>query len=321
MQRIAVVVVLPPRTLLLDLAGPIEALRIANRVQDEVAFDVSYVAAGPVTCSIGLGLTGAGPLPARVEPGAVVLIAGAAGEAVAGRADEQALVEWLRHAIRPGHTLVTVCAGALFAARAGLLDGYECTTHHDCCALLARWAPAARVLENRLFVEDRDRLTSAGVTAGVDLMLHLIARWCGPAAALAVARSLVVYLRRGPGDPQLSPWLEGRNHLHPAVHRVQDAIAAEPGRDWTLETLADAAHTSPRHLSRLFNQHAGMTVTDAVGRARVAVARGLLQETRLDMESVAERAGFGSARHLRRVWRRFYADAPSAARPSFNAAM
>jgi transcriptional regulator GlxA family with amidase domain len=321
-RRIPIVVVLPPRSLLLDIAGPMEVLRVANVVQDQVAFDVTYAAPSPVThSSIGLHLTGAVPLPAQLDDEAVVVVVGSASrvlgelpDATADACAEASIIDWLRAAIRPGHLLVSICEGALLAARAGLLDGYACTTHHACCARLAKAAPLARVIENRLFVEDRNRLSSAGVTAGIDLMLHLVAMWIGPAATLAIARTLVVYLRRGPDDPQLSPWLEGRNHLHPAVHRAQDAIAANPAGDWSLGELAHIAHTSPRHLSRLFTAHAGMTVTDAVSRARVALARDLLGQTRLDMERVAERAGFGSARQMRRVWQRFYATPPTEAR-------
>lgn len=319
-RRIPVLVVLPPRTLLLDVAGPIEALRMANAVQGAVQFDVSYAAPGEaVRSSVGLGLTGAGPLPDELPGDAVVVVAGSATEVLGLRGgddsgEEAAIVAWLRRAVQPGHTVVSVCSGALLAGRAGLFDGLACTTHHACCAELAAAAPRARVLENRLFVGDGGRWSSAGVTAGVDLMLHLLAGWAGPGAALAVARNLVVYLRRGPDDPQLSPWLEGRNHLHPVVHRAQDALAADPGREWSVEALARAAHASPRHLSRLFAVHAGMTVTDAVNRTRVALARDLLSQTRLDMERVAERAGFGSARQMRRVWRRFHPTPPAGAR-------
>ena len=316
-RRIPVLVVLPPRALLLDLAGPLEVLRVANDAQQAVAFDVAYTAPQPATrCSVGLVLSGADPLPAAVEDGAVVLVPGSSRAAPTAHhaQDEAAIVAWLGAVVRPGHTLVTVCDGALLAARAGLLDGYACTTHHASCARLAAAAPRARVLEDRLFVEDRDRFSSAGVTAGVDLMLHLVARWAGPGAALAAARTLVVYMRRGPNDPQLSPWLEGRSHLHPAVHRAQDAIAAEPARDWSLAALGRAAGASPRHLSRLFQAHAGMTVTDAVNRSRVALARELVERTDLAMEQVAERAGFGSARQMRRVWGRFHPTPPSRAR-------
>lgn len=318
-RRIPVLVVLPPRALLLDLAGPLEVLRVAGAAQDRIAFDVAYAAPEAITrCSVGLELSGAGPLPDTIEDSAVILVPGSSShtmgpsrDAAADVAAEARIVAWLRAAIRPGHTLVTVCDGALLAGRAGLLDGYACTTHHASCAKLADAAPLAQVLENRLFVEDRDRFSSAGMTAGVDLMLHLVTLWVGPQTALATARTLVVYLRRGANDPQLSPWLEGRGHLHPAVHRAQDAIAADPARDWSLAELGRLAGASSRNLLRMFMAYVGMTITDAVNRGRVVLARDLIEGSELDMEQVAERAGFGSARHMRRVWLRFHPTAPS----------
>lgn len=323
LKVVPVYVVVPPRVLLLDAAGPVEVLRKANLEQQAVRFVVSYV--GPratVASSIGLVLADIAPLPESLPEDALVVIAGstddpmephAASQGVDER-DEAAIVTWLARAIRPGIRLVSICSGALLAARAGLLDDHDCTTHHGCVAALARLAPKARIRENRLFVEDGDRLTSAGITAGIDLMLHIVAQMAGPGCALAVARYLVVYLRRAGSDPQLSPWLEGRNHIHPAVHRAQDAITGDPARNWTVETLADASATSPRHLSRLFNAHAGMSVTAYVNLMRVALARELLAGSRLDIETVAERAGFASPRQLRRAWGRFNDLPPSRSR-------
>jgi transcriptional regulator GlxA family with amidase domain len=331
---VPVYVVLPPRTLLLDAAGPVEVLRRANMEQERVRFDVHYVGPTPsVMTSIGLAMTGIEPLPDALPAEAMVIVAGSvevimpaardaggvphAAYGSRSRADgdnDAAIVAWLRAAIRPGHTLVSICSGAVLAARAGLLDGYACTTHYSTCAQLAAIAPKARVLENRLYVEDRDRFTSAGVTAGIDLMLHLVARLTDHACALAIARYMVVYLRRGGADPQLSPWLEGRNHIHPAIHRVQDAVTADPARPWTLDALADVAGASARHLSRLFNEQVGMSITDYRNRLRVALARELLGHTRLDMERIAERAGFASTRQLRRAWRQLYTTPPNHAR-------
>lgn len=323
-RTIPVLVVLPPRCLLLDVAGPLEVLRRANLEQRELRFDVRYVAATrALTCSIGLRMDGLGALPRRLPADAIVVIAGSVDEVAFADAErqpdrdaayEQAIVDWLRTSAGRMRTLVSICSGALLAARAGLLDGRLCTTHFDCCAELAALAPAARVVEDRLYVEDEDCWTSAGVTAGVDLMLHLVARWTGPACAAAIARQLVVYLRRGGGDPQLSPWLDGRNHLHPAVHRAQDLITRQPAAAWPLARVAAAIGTSPRQLSRLFNQHAGMSLPDYVNGLRVALAAELLGQTHLDMDRIAERCGFGSARQLRRAWRRLHATPPRQAR-------
>jgi transcriptional regulator GlxA family with amidase domain len=327
MRRIPVYVVVPPRLLLLDVAGPLEVVRWANHVQEAVCFEVHYV--GPsssLQTSIGLTLAKIDPLPSEIPREALVLLAGdveqvmkCGGQASPGRskadaADEEAIVEWLRAVIRPSHKLISICSGALLAARAGLLNGRACTTHYSCCTELALLAPKAKVLENRLYVEDGECYSSAGITAGVDLMLYIVSQLTDQSCAVAIARYLVVYLRRSGADPQLSPWLEGRNHIHPAVHRVQDGIAGDPTKSWTLSRLAKIAGAGNRHLSRLFNQSVGMSVKDYSNRLRIALAKQLLSQTSLDMECVAERVGFASSRQLRRAWRRIYTTAPRQAR-------
>lgn len=320
-RRIPVIVVVPSRPVMFDIAGPIEVLRTANLCQEDVRFEVRYVGASPaVQSSIGLSVGNLEPLPDAIPADAMILLCGNTRRAILGDAPsdpraeathDSRTVDWLRARVGSGNTIVCMCSGSLLAARAGLLDGYACTTYHSDCAELARLAPGARVQENRLFVEDGNRFTSAGDAAGIDLMLHIVGCLTDSATEMAVARSLVLYLRRGGSDPQLSPWLEGRNHVHPAVHRVQDAIAADPAKPWNAAALSRIAATSPRHLARLFREQAGMSVTDYRTRLRVALARELLTQTRLDLERVAERSGFGSSRQLRRAWRDFAGGAPS----------
>ncbi|VIO80926.1 HTH-type transcriptional regulator CdhR [Bradyrhizobium ivorense] len=321
--EIPVLLVVPPRVLLLDAAGPMEVLRMANREQSAVRFAVRFVGPQDSTqSSIGLAVANIAPLPDRVPDGTLVVLAGSSdpppGTTASSRKQdallEASIVRWLRHVIRPGVSLVSICSGALLAARAGLLDGYECTTHYDKVAELARVAPAARVRENRLYVEDGERLSSAGIAAGIDLMLHIVAKMAGHATALAAARYLVVYLRRTGADPQLSPWLDGRNHIHPMVHRAQDAVAADPAHDWSVDELARVAAASPRNLSRHFKAHTGMSITDYVNRLRIALARELIAGSRLQIETVAERAGFASARQFRRAWHRLHGSPPNAMR-------
>ena len=326
-RRIPVIVVVPPRLLLLDIAGPLEVLRQANRVQDSVRFEVVYV--GPqstLQTSIGVTLSAIEPLPEKLAAGSWVVLAGDVEQVMqcAGKTDpgksaadakaEEAIVTWLKAAIRPDHKLISICTGALTLAKAGLLDGYACTTHYLSYDELAEIAPKARILENRLYVVDGERYSSAGITAGIDLMLHLIHESTDQSCALAVARYLLVYLRRSGSDPQLSPWLEGRNHIHPAVHRAQDAIAADLTKSWSLAALARVAGASDRHLSRLFHEHVGMSVPDYRNRLRVAYAQELLRETRIDMERVAEQSGFNSTRQLRRAWHRLHKTPPREAR-------
>ena len=314
-RRIPVHVVLPPYTLLMDVAGPMEVLRRANIEQEEILFDCRYIATQPQqTTSVGLTLADLSPLPDHVEDGAYVVISGSitpppdAGDI---EPEHAALVAWLKATIRPGVKLVTICSGAVLAARAGLLDGHACTTHALCIEELQQLAPTARVLDNRLYVEDGERYSSAGISTGTDLMLHIVSELTSPVTALAIARHMVVYMRRSGADPQLSPWLSGRNHVHPAIHRVQDAIMADPARGWSLAELAGVGAMSARHVSRLFQEHAGLSVTAYVNLMRVTLARDVLVNSRLDMERVAEKSGFASPRHMRRVWSKYNELSPS----------
>ncbi|MDP9156792.1 MAG: helix-turn-helix domain-containing protein [Pseudomonadota bacterium] len=326
-RAIPVLFVLLPNVLMLDLAGPAEVLRLASQLNAEEAggpirrFQLSYV--GPVACvqtSIGLTLEGIKPLPESLPADAIVVIVGVSSSIDTIRrrtfdAASNAVTDWLTHVVAPiKNRVMCVCSGALIAARAGLLNGRRCTTHHALCDALQAIAPTAKVLENRLYVSDGLISTSAGITAGIDLMLQMLAELAGPRAACAVARDMVVYMRRTGTDPQLSPWITGRNHLHPALHRVQDAIAGDPTRDWNVAQMASIACSSTRHLARLFHEYAGMSPIDYIHGLRVALARELIAQSSLDMEAVAERAGFGSARHMRRIWRKYDEATPSNSR-------
>lgn len=315
---IPVFVVLPPQTLLLDVAGPLEVLRYANEQQKKIRFDCHYIAAQPnQMTTIGLGLCGLEPLPDELPAHAMILISGSSSMAPQQpevSKERRALSGWLRRTVRPDTTIVSICSGALIAAEAGLFDGHSCTTHAHCIADLKRVAPLALVQENRLFVEDGKRFSSAGISTGIDLILHLVSTLVSPEVAARIAQIMVVYLRRTTHDPQISPWLSGRNHIHPSIHRAQDAIVANPAEDWTLARLSDIANLSQRHLSRLFREQTGLSVVDYVNLIRVTLARDIISQSRLDMEAVAERSGFASARHLRRIWQQHHEKPPTAFR-------
>ncbi|MCG2583422.1 GlxA family transcriptional regulator [Massilia sp. TS11] len=300
MAAVAVHFVLLPGYLLSELAAAAEALRIANRFG--AAFRLHYHSAAPdPVSSLGLGISGTTALPEQLADGAWLVLPGLASDQRDARAIART-ERWLARVWHPGVQLVTICSGALLAAGAGLLAGRQCTTHHSLIAELRQLAPGARVEDNRIFVIDGPVATSAGVTTGVDLMLELIARAGGPQLALQVAREMVVWLRRDGQAPQLSPLLDYRNHLHPAIHRVQDAIAANPARPWPLNELAAIACVTPRHLNRLFKANTGITPLDYHQGLQLALAEGLARQGSLSLERVAEASGFGSARDLRRVW-------------------
>ena len=311
-----IVFVLLPQTLLLDLAGPAEAFRLANQRLIQCGrsegYRLRFVAAHPeMVTSVGLILGALELLPDTLPAGARVVLLGqpsGAESALQGRVP-RAWAEtrrWLARAVAPrlGEVeLATVCAGTLLAADAGLLGGRRCTTHHESLDDLARLAPSATVVGNRVFVVDGPVASSAGCTAGIDLALHLIARDQGEALAAAVAQVMVVYLRRGPDDPELSPLLARRDHLHPAVHRVQDALCADPSAAWSLGRMAEVACVTPRHLSRLFREHAGATPHDYLQDVRFALAERAIGEGRPTKQAVAE-AGIGGTRQWRRMKQR-----------------
>jgi transcriptional regulator GlxA family with amidase domain len=302
-----------PDVVLLDMAGPAEAFRIANNAAPG-SFALTFAAQhGSVHAGVGLHLSQLDPLPEDIEQDTVAVITGVIGKRLKLDSPEtQHLVQWLRtHAPNPRLRVMCVCAGAVIAAKAGLLAGKSCTTHHSHLQELAEVEPTAQVLDNRIFVEDGRVWTSAGITAGIDLALHVISQTCGAPIAAHVAREMVVYLRRAGNDPALSPWVAYRNHLHPAVHRVQDAVTANPTHAWTVARMADVAHTSARNIARLFVEHAHCTPLDYLHQVRFALARELLTQSSLDVERVAEKAGFSSAHHLRRVWRKFEPLSPS----------
>jgi transcriptional regulator GlxA family with amidase domain len=321
-ELIEILFVVPPQALLLDVAGPAEAFRLANRHREAAGgaarFALRY--AGPraeAPSSVGLVMTALEPLPRRLDaPTWLVLVGQPSALLAAPKQDTLATAQWLARWMAPllladdtPHRLVTICSGTLLAARAGLLAARRCTTHHELLDELRALAPQAQVVDNRVFVVDGALASSAGVTAGIDLALHLIAASCGDAIAAAVAKDMVVYLRRTPNDPELSPMLAHRHHLHPAVHRVQDAVSERPDRHWDMAALADAAHVTQRHLLRLFGEHAGVSPLHYLERIRLERARQSLQHG-ASVTRAAEAAGFSSDLQLRRAWRRHLGGSP-----------
>jgi transcriptional regulator GlxA family with amidase domain len=321
-KLIDILFVIAPHSLLLDIAGPAEAFRLANlhreRRGQPPRFRLRY--SGPVThprTSVGLGLIDLEPLPGvLVAPTWVVLVGQPSAQLRQVTPAISATARWLKQMLGKTlgrddapHRLMAICSGALLAARAGLLDGRRCTTHHELLVALRALAPAAEVIENRVFVVDGAVASSAGITAGIDLALHLIAEECGESLAAAVAEDMVVYLRRSPRDPELSPYLVHRRHLHAVVHRVQDAITSRPERAWSMATLASVGHATERHLLRLFIDHARVSPLHYLRLIRLERARQSL-ECGASVSQSAKAAGFSSSLQLRRAWNSHWGGSP-----------
>lgn len=293
-----------PGTVLMDLAGVGEPFRFAKRFGAE--FHLHFI--GPQSMPrtfLGLTLQGVEALPQSLPPGAIVFVSCIAVTPDFPRPEVKQAAAWLAETVKPDNILCTVCTGAFLAASSGLLDGRQCTTHFMYTGRLSREYPKVHVVENRIFVQDGNVYSSAGVTAGVDLALHLISEYAGPLVAREVAKLLVIYMRRTGADPQLSPWLVHRNHIHPRIHKVQDLITRDPCADWTVAELAERIHTSPRNLTRLFKSHAGIPPLTYLRKVRTAGAKELMTNSSLSMERVAEMAGFTSTEQMRRAWRKF----------------
>ena len=319
---IDVLFVIVPHSLLQDVAGPAEAFRLANQHREARGlaprFRLRY--SGPVATlptSVGLSLTGLIPLPQKLDAPTWVVVVGQPTEYL-GRMTPAvtAVSRWLKQRLSESlgdpdthHRLLTICSGALIAARAGLLVNRRCTTHHECLPALRKLEPQAKVIDNRVFVVDGPIASSAGITAGIDIALHMIGDECGEALARSVAEDMVVYLRRSARDPEQSPFHVHRRHLHPTVHRVQDAIIDTPDRDWTMASLASVGNSTERHLLRLFIDHARVSPLDYLRSIRLERARQAI-EYGTSVTRAAEVAGFTSGLQLRRAWSRQWGGSP-----------
>jgi len=317
-----VLFVILPHSLLLDIAGPAEAFRLANQHRGRRGlpprFRLRFAAPHELQeTSVGLSIAELEPLPEKLRPNTWVVVVGQPTEHLSLVTPAvQTTARWLNshlgEAMRgdsPGHRLVTICSGTLLAARAGILGSRRCTTHHELLTALRALAPRAEVIDNRVFVVDGPLASSAGITAGIDVALHLIGEECGEVLAASVAEDMVVYLRRSDRDPEQSPLQLHRGHLHATVHRVQDAILDEPERDWNMATLAQAGHTTERHLLRLFIEHARVSPLQYLRAIRLERARQAL-ERGTSVTRAAEVAGFRSGLQLRRAWNKEWGGSP-----------
>ena len=308
MQRVIFLVL--PDLEILDLAGPLQCFHEANRCGAD--YEILLCApADTVLSDQGLRLAGLQPL-GEVAGGDLLLVPGIRITSL-DRVSRKVL-DWLRRAHAAGAQICSVCTGAFVLAKAGLLDGRQATTHWTRTEELQRRFPRAKVVTNRLFVEDGPVTTSAGIAAGIDLALALVERRHGPRLTAAVAREMVIYLRRDGTHKQESVYLDYRAHLHPGVHRVQDALSAHPERRRTLRELAGVANMSERNLTRAFRQATGISVGEYVAKLRLELAGSLLADPRLNIEAVAARCGFESARQFRRTWKKVFGTPPSAFR-------
>jgi transcriptional regulator GlxA family with amidase domain len=309
-----------PAVQLLDVTGPVQVFASANDLVAAAGgvppYSIRVVAESGKggTTSAGVALA-AGPLTPGGEALDTLLVAG--GEGAEAAAENPVLVEWVQQRAEQARRVASVCTGAFLLAAAGLLDGRRAATHWKYCTRLAQRFPSVRVEPDPIFLRDGPIWTSAGVTAGIDLALALVEEDLGRSVALAVARYLVVFLKRPGGQAQFSATLalQAAEDKFGALH---DWINSHVADDLSLSVLADQAGMSERSFSRHYAEATGQTPARAVERLRVEAARRLLSESRIPVKRIAQRCGFGSEETLRRSFVRLLAVTPQDYRDRFR---
>ena len=304
----------------LDLTGPVEVFHAADHHGGGGVYDrqIATPHGRAVRTTSGLGISGdvdLASVAADATPIDTLLVVG--GQGTRALRHDQAFLDQVRALATRSRRITSVCTGALILAAAGLLDGYRATTHWTAAAGLAERHPAITVEPDRIYVHDRDRWTSAGVTAGIDLALALVDDDLGPEVAHAVAAQLVVFARRPGGQAQFSAQLRCQPARSPAIAELQRWLPDHLGEDLTVDRLAERAHLSARSFARSFRAETGTTPAAHVEDLRVEAARRLLETTDLGVAAVARAVGLKHAETLHRAFARRVGTTPDRYRQHF----
>lgn len=313
-----VVIVALPGVQLLDVAGPLDVFAEANVQAGRPAY-VLFVAGtepGPIRTSSGARL-----LPDRIidrdfqDNIDTLLVAGRPNAAEVPA--DGIVVDWLRRRTTRTRRFGSVCSGAFFLAAAGLLDGKRVTTHWAVADTLAKRFPSVTVDQDAIYVIDGKLRTAAGVTAGLDLSLALVEEDLGRETAMKVASQLVMFFKRPGGQMQFTRKGEAVPAGRAALQELQRWVAANPGLDHSVASLAERMELSPRHFARLFRGEVGITPASWVEEARVSAARRLLELGNEAPKQVATHCGFADADTLRRAFARHVGVTPAEYRKRF----
>lgn len=304
----------------LDVAGPLDVFAAANGFlpeQDHYRCLLVGRTRTPVRCSNSMWMTADLSFEEAARPFHTVLVAG--GPALPDRPADDAMSDWLRQWGVRAERYGSICNGAFALGHAGLLDGKTVTTHWLCSAQLAKRFPAARVEPDRIHARDDRLVTSAGVTAGIDLTLALVAEDHGPEISLACAKGLVVVAQRQGGQSQFSPLLLPPTETATPLGKVQAYVMEHVGEAFPVERLAEIAGVSARSIARLFVRDLGITPHEFVEGVRIDRARNLLEATERALKTVAFDCGFASPDQMRSAFQRRLGVTPQRYRESFQA--
>jgi transcriptional regulator GlxA family with amidase domain len=317
MQSRRVLIAAFPKVQTLDVLGPAEVFETANQLSGKPEYEVHVVAteSGPLrTSSVALYADVA--VKDAAGPVDTLLVAG--GRGVNAAVDDERLVAWLAAAARRSRRVASVCTGAFLLARAGLLDGRRATTHWASCAELTSRHPKVSVERDPIYVRDGNLITSAGVTAGMDLALALVEEDLGRELALKVARWLVMFVKRPGGQAQFSAQLAAQMAEREPLRELQAWLPDHLDEDLSVPALASRACMSERNFARAFRDETGMTPAAYVESARVERARIALESGELGVETIARQSGFGTVETMRRAFRRRVGVSPASYRSRFR---
>jgi transcriptional regulator GlxA family with amidase domain len=303
----------------LDVAGPLDVFSTANGfLPEDEQYQCFLVAekSEPVRTSNGMALLPDLTYDTASRTFNTVLVAG--GPNFPKRAADEVMSAWLRRWGTKAERYGSICNGAFALGHAGLLDGKTVTTHWLCTYDLAVRFPKAHVEHDRIYAREGNLVTSAGVTAGIDLSLALVGEDHGPAISLACAKSLVVVAQRQGGQSQFSPLLLPQIETGSPLEKVQVYVLEHVRERFSVERLAEIAGVSRRSIARIFVRDLNMTPHDFVEGVRIDKARNLLEATKLALKAVAFECGFANADQMRSAFQRKFGTTPLRYRESFR---
>ncbi|MFH8249514.1 GlxA family transcriptional regulator [Microbacterium sp. B2969] len=314
-----IVIVGFPSAQILDITGPLEVFSTASRFLPIPRYATTVVSArgGSVLSSSGLEFA-TEPIAEIVGDVDTLVVSG--GRDMDEAAADTTLVDNVRRLAAQSRRVTSVCSGAFLLAAAGLLDGRRATTHWAECGDLEREYPSISVEPDAIYVQDGNVWTSAGVTAGIDLALALVADDHGRKAAATVARRLVVYLRRSGGQAQFSAVLAAQSADDEPTRDLLAWIPDNLTADLSIPAMARRTHLSDRQFSRVFKSEVGITPAEHVEAVRMEAACRLLETTLLGVEEIARECGFGTPETMNRVFRRRLDTTPGEHRHHFGPA-
>lgn len=300
------VFIIPPHVHLLDITGPAHIFYEAACYGAPVSLSYSTIFSHQ-TESVSSSLLSFHRLTPYdqvvLRPGDLIFVPGLDSSLLLNRnfiTDSRPFQHWLKTQHQLGVTICSVCTGAFLLAAAGLLDNRNCTTHWKYTEQFKKQYPAIRLQPNRLFVQEDNIYTSAGVSSGMDLALYLTEQLWGANFAARIAKEVVIYFRRTMEDPQLSIFTQYRNHLEDRIHVIQDILSQSLDKKFSITELAGKVNMSPRNLTRLFRKTTHISIGDYLDKLRTEHARKLVSEGHT-LQAVALHCGLKSVNALRNL--------------------